>query len=101
MPEAPEILEVLEEQMVGATVKSAHVARPTILRNLVAQEFDADIVERPVEPVSRYGKTLTIRLSDDRYVLVIPMLTRPLVALDAEGSTSEAHLRRAWDVRRD
>ena len=77
MPEAPELAivrEVLEHRFVGASVDSARVVRPTVLRNLVGGELDADIVGRTVESVSRYGKTLTLALSGDRYIVVIPML---------------------------
>ncbi len=78
MPEAPELTvvrEVLERRLVGLTIDSGKVVRPTVLRNLVPDEFEANVAGRSVESVSRNGKTLTIALSDDRYLVVIPMLT--------------------------
>ncbi len=78
MPEAPELTvvrEVLERRLVGLTVESGRVVRPTVLRNLVPDEFEVSVAGRSVESVSRYGKTLTIAFSDDRYLVVIPMLT--------------------------
>ena len=46
MPEAPELTvvrEVLERRLVGLTIDSGKVVRPTVLRNLVPDEFEARI----------------------------------------------------------
>ncbi len=78
MPEAPELAvvrEVLERRLRWATVEGARVLRPTVLRSLATESFAEEVVGRSLMEVSRYGKTLTLALSDDRYLVVIPMLT--------------------------
>ncbi len=78
MPEAPELMvvrEVLERRLAGLTIDSGRAVRPTVLRTLLPDEFEEDVAGRSVDSVSRYGKTLTIALSDDRYIVVIPMLS--------------------------
>ena len=60
MPEAPELTvvrEVLERRLVGLTIDSGRVVRPTVLQNLVPDECGANVAGRSVESVSRYGKT--------------------------------------------
>ena len=60
MPEAPDLTvvrEVLERRLVGLTIDSGRVGRPTALRTLVPDEFGADVAGRSVESVWRYGKT--------------------------------------------
>ena len=77
MPEAPE-LEVVKgfliEHAVGASVESARVSRPSVLR-LMAGGFEIDIVGRAIEDVRRKGKFLTLALSGDRLLVTNPMLT--------------------------
>lgn len=93
MPEAPELVvvrEVLERRLVGATVEEARVLRPTVLRSLASEAFVEDIVGRSLEGVSRYGKTLTLALSDDRYVVVIPMLTGRLHLISPKTRATKA-----------
>ncbi len=77
MPEAPELEVVkcfLTERAVGASVESARVLRPSVLRSLVGS-FETDILGRAIEDVRRKGKFLTLLLSDDRLFVVNPMLT--------------------------
>lgn len=77
MPEAPE-LEVVKgfliDRAVGASVESARVLRPSVLRSM-AGSFEDDIVGRAVEDIRRTGKFLTLAVSDDRLLVVNPMLT--------------------------
>jgi formamidopyrimidine-DNA glycosylase len=78
MPEAPELAvvrEALERRLAGAMVQAARVLRPTVLRCLASDDLPGDAVGRRLEAVTRYGKTLTLRLSNDRYLVVVPMLT--------------------------
>lgn len=78
MPEAPEIAivrEVLARRTTGVSITTARVPRPTVLRSLAADDFPADVAGRSFGVVTRYGKTLTLALSGDRYLVVIPMLT--------------------------
>ncbi len=77
MPEAPELTvvrEVLERRVVGQSIQSARIVRPTTLRDLVG-DFETGACGRSLDSVARYGKTLTLALSDDRFLVVIPMLT--------------------------
>lgn len=77
MPEAPE-LEVVKgfliERAVGASVESARVLRPSVLRSL-AGDFEDDILGRAIEDVRRTGKFLTLAMSGERLLVVNPMLT--------------------------
>ena len=77
MPEAPE-LEVVKgfliERAVGASLESARVLRPSVLRSL-AGDFEDDILGRAIEDIRRTGKFLTLAMSGDRLLVVNPMLT--------------------------
>ena len=77
MPEAPE-LEVVKgfliDRAVGASVESARVLRPSVLRSM-AGDFEDDIHGRAIEDIRRTGKFLTLALSGDRLLVVNPMLT--------------------------
>ena len=77
MPEAPE-LEVVKgfliKRAVGASVESARVLRPSVLRSM-AGSFEDDIAGRAIGDVRRTGKFLTLALSGDRLLVVNPMLT--------------------------
>ncbi len=78
MPEAPELTivrEVLDRRVVDATVKSARVIRPTVLRTLSEIDVAADIEARTFTDVSRYGKSVTLTLSDGMALVIFPMLT--------------------------
>ena len=78
MPEAPELAiarEVLERRVVGAAVESMRVVRPTVLRTLSELDVAADIEGRTVSDVTRYGKSVTLTLSDGMALVIFPMLT--------------------------
>ena len=77
MPEAPELEVVkgfLTDRAVGASVESARVLKPSVLRSM-AGDFEDDIPGRGIEDVRRTGKFLTLVLSGDRLLVVNPMLT--------------------------
>lgn len=77
MPEAPDlqvIKEFLETRLTGRTVTSARELKPLVLRNLVGRPLSDDASGRIVEKVRRHGKLLFIDLSDDRTVVINPML---------------------------
>ncbi|MBI4236650.1 MAG: hypothetical protein HY688_04780 [Chloroflexi bacterium] len=96
MPEAPELAvvrEVLKRRLSAASVLAATVLRPTVLRSLAADDFPADIVGRSFLSFSRYGKTLTLGLSGDRSLVVIPMLTgRLMLAAPKQRVTKDTFL---------
>ena len=76
MPEAPELTvvrEVLERRLVGESIDSARIVQPTTLRDLVSG-FETGVGGRSLDALSRYGKVLTLTLSGDRFLVVIPML---------------------------
>ena len=78
MPEAPELAivrETLHRRVLHATVESAQVIRPTVLRTLSEVDVPQDIQGRSFTDISRYGKTLTLSLSGDAALVIIPMLT--------------------------
>ena len=77
MPEAPDleiIKDSLNQRVQGQTVESARVLRPTVLRSL-AGDFPSDIAGRQLGEVQRRGKFLLLPLSDDRQLVINPMLT--------------------------
>lgn len=77
MPEAPELEVVkgfLTDHAVGATVDAARVLRPSVLRSM-AGDFEDDVAGRSIESIRRKGKFLTLALSDDRLLVINPMLT--------------------------
>ena len=77
MPEAPE-LEVVKgfliEHAVGASVESARVFRPSVLRSM-AGDFEEDVAGRGIEDIRRKGKFLTLALGGGRLLVINPMLT--------------------------
>ncbi|MCH8222631.1 MAG: Fpg/Nei family DNA glycosylase [Chloroflexi bacterium] len=78
MPEAPDlqvILEFLEPRLTGRVVTGAREVKPLVLRNLTGKPFGDDIAGRTVEKIRRHGKLLFFDLSDDRLLLINPMLT--------------------------
>lgn len=78
MPEAPDlqvILEFLKPRLTGREITGAREVKPLVLRNLTGEKFTADITGRTVEKISRHGKLLFFDLSDDRIILINPMLT--------------------------
>ena len=77
MPEAPElevIREFLAERIVGESIARAEVIKPSVLRPLAAS-LVPDIAGRTVTSLERQGKFLIFTLSDDRMLVVNPMLT--------------------------
>ena len=77
MPEAPElevVKDVLNEHARGATIVSARVLRPSVLRPL-AGDMSSDMAGREIEEVQRRGKFILVRLSGDHLLVVNPMLT--------------------------
>ena len=92
MPEAPDlevIKEALRARVVGASVESASVVRPSVLRSM-AGRFEGDIVGRVVTSVDRRGKFLLISLSGDRLIAINPMLTGGLQYCDPSKPTSKS-----------
>ena len=77
MPEAPD-LEVIKDYLnlyvKGTSIQSATVLRPTVLRPL-AGDFAADLPGRSLERFRREGKFLLCQVSDDRWLVINPMLT--------------------------
>ncbi len=77
MPEAPELevaREFLAERITGQSIAHAEVIKPSVLRPLAAA-LVPDVVGRTVAGLERRGKFLLLRLSDDRALVVNPMLT--------------------------
>ena len=77
MPEAPElevVREFLAERIVGERIARAEVIKPSVLRPLAAN-LVPDVVGRAVTGLERQGKFLIFDLSDDRMLVVNPMLT--------------------------
>ena len=78
MPEAPDlqvVKELLEAQALGVTLTDARERRPLVLRNLVGAPLGPDAAGRSIDAVTRRGKMLLIDLSDDRLVVINPMLS--------------------------
>ena len=77
MPEAPElevVKDFLNAHVRGSSVVSARVLKPSVLRSLTG-DFAQDVRDRSFGNISRSGKFLTLDLSDDRFLVVNPMLT--------------------------
>ena len=80
MPEAPDleiIKDFLDRRISGVAVDSARVLRPTVLRSL-AGDFEQDVAGRRFIDIQRQGKLLLIEMSDDRWLVIDPMLTGAL-----------------------
>lgn len=77
MPEAPEqevVKDFLNEHVRGVNIESATILKPSVLRPL-AGDFTTDIAGRRIEEVHRQAKFIVFQLSDDRLLVVNPMLT--------------------------
>ena len=77
MPEAPDleiIKDFLNRRVAGTTVTGARVLKPTVLRSL-AGELPEDIAGRDLIQARRRGKFLLLELSQDRWLVINPMLT--------------------------
>ncbi len=80
MPEAPElevVKDFLIENLVGVSVESAAVLKPSVLRSLCG-DIAEDIEGRTFESVRRRGKFLLLGLSGERLLSINPMLTGAL-----------------------
>ncbi len=63
VPEAPDLAvvkEVLDHRVIGRTVESARILKPTVLRSMASQDFTKDIAGRCIQRVVRKGKFLLI-----------------------------------------
>ena len=80
MPEAPDLVvicEFLDEHVVGETVSSARVLKPSVVRSL-SGDLESDVVGRTFDEIERLGKWLVLKLSGGLFVLINPMLTGAL-----------------------
>ena len=80
MPEAPElevVKDILRENVVGESVESATVLKPSVLRSLCG-DISKDMVGRTIEYVRRRGKFILLGLSGERILSINPMLTGAL-----------------------
>lgn len=107
MPEAPDlevIREFLESRVIGLGIDAAGERKPLVLRNLTQEPFGLDAAGRTIQRVERLGKMLLIDLSDDRLVVINPMLTGGLrYCPSKERLRASAHvvftLSNAFDIR--
>jgi len=77
VPEAPDleiIKDFLNQRIAGKTVAGARVLKPTVLRSL-AGGLTEDIAGRSFIQAGRRGKFLLLELSQDRWLVINPMLT--------------------------
>lgn len=80
MPEAPElevVKDFLEDNIVGVSIESATVLKPSVLRSLCG-DITVDMPGRTFESVRRRGKFLLFELSEGRVLSINPMLTGAL-----------------------
>ena len=78
MPEAPDlevVKDVLNQRIRGLVVDDAQVLRPLELRVLTPADFVQDVIERSLLQFSRRGKFLLADLSEERVLVINPMLT--------------------------
>ena len=78
MPEAPDlevIKDVLERRVRGLSISGARVLKPLELRVLATNDFARDVTGRCILGFTRRGKFLIADLSDDRALVINPMLT--------------------------
>ena len=102
MPEAPELTivrEVLERHAVGASVVSARVVRPTVFRTLSEIDVAGDIEGRSFTNVSRYGKSVTLTLSDGMALVIFSDADWP--ASQRYHLTAQGIDEAAWVLRFD
>lgn len=77
MPELPDLEVIrgfLEEHVVGPTIVTVEVVRPTVIRNLLTGDFAARLAGQRVAAVRRYGKFLLFDLASGDHVVLNPML---------------------------
>jgi formamidopyrimidine-DNA glycosylase len=80
VPEAPELevtKDFLNDRVVGDTIISGRVLKPSVVRPL-AGDLASDVGGRAIEKVQRRGKFLVIALSGDRLLVIHAMLTGAL-----------------------
>ena len=80
MPEAPElevVKDFLAENVIGVSIESASVLKPSVLRSLCG-DISQDMSGRLFESVHRRGKFLLFELSGGRLLSINPMLTGAL-----------------------
>ena len=78
MPEAPDlevVKDVLNQRIRGLVVGDAQVLRPLELRVLTPTDFAQDVIGRSLLQFSRRGKFLLADLSEERALVINPMLT--------------------------
>ena len=78
MPEAPDlevVKDVLNQRIRGLVVDDAQVLRPLELRVLTTADFVQDVIGRSLLQFSRRGKFLLADLSEERALVINPMLT--------------------------
>ena len=78
MPEAPDlevVKDVLNQRIRGLVVDDAQVLRPLELRVLTPADFAQDVIGRSLLQFSRRGKFLLADLSEERALVINPMLT--------------------------
>jgi len=77
MPELPDLEVIrgfLEEHIVGHTIVTVEVVRPTVIRNLLGGDFAARLTGQQVTAVRRHGKFLLFDLASGDHVVLNPML---------------------------
>ena len=77
MPELPDlqvIREFLVQRIVDVSITSAHMHRPTVMRNLLGGDVAERLVGRHFDNVLRRGKFLLLPLSDGTHLVINPML---------------------------
>ena len=80
MPEAPElevVRDYLADHIVGTSIESASVLKPSVMRSLCG-DVSQDMPGRTFEDVMRRGKFLLFALSGGRLLSINPMLTGAL-----------------------
>ena len=80
MPEAPElevVRDYLADHIVGTSIESASVLKPSVMRSLCG-DVSQDMPGRTFEDVMRRGKFLLFTLSGGRLLSINPMLTGAL-----------------------
>ncbi len=78
MPEAPDlevVKDILNQRIRGLVVGDAQVLRPLELRVLTPADFVQDVIGRSLLQFSRRGKFLLAELSEERALVINPMLT--------------------------
>ncbi len=78
MPEAPDlevIKDYLNRKVRGRTIAAAQVLRPSVVRSMYGEDLSKRLPGLSIDEFARRGKFMLIGLSDDRVLIVNPMLT--------------------------